>query len=138
MREYEGPHNVIIDKRGLASITKRNMHVLKLNYGDLFYWGINKADSEWENRELLFIKVDPDDHIGDASALIRYNKYQKRGAFYLLPILRLLDISPPFVCKVRTANDLCHFSLIVPEYKTFDIRRIKDKDLIPIEKVKRK
>ena len=127
--------DVIVDKRGLASITARNMEAFNLKHGDLFFIGIDISDNACESRQILFIKFNGAYNIDEKSCLIRYNKYQLRGCFYLSPILRLLNISPPFICKISDEGSLGNFRLILPEYKSFDLKKINSNGLVPLSEI---
>jgi hypothetical protein len=122
---------VIVSKNGLASFTRRNMEAFNLDYGDLFYLGVDiRTENELHNK-ILFIRYNTTDHRSLPNSLIKLTKYQRRGSFYLSPLLKLLKIAPPFICTLEFGRDDYDFALILPDYKVFKITDSKSVGLVP-------
>jgi len=122
------PDNVIIDKMGWASITRRNMQILDIGYGDLFYLGIDLDECHDSVRSLFFIKINGDDGFNRFSEVVTFSKRKLRGGFQINSVLRLLKIRPPFICDVNIGGDGFDFSFQLPDHKLFAI----DQDIYPM------
>lgn len=120
--------NVIVDKLGWASITRRNMEILDIAYGDLFYIGLDLDECNGLLQSLIFIKVKQDQNFSQFSEAVKFNKRQLRGGFQLNSVLRLLRVRPPFICDIHIGDAHFDFSLQLPDYKAFTAHeRLRDK-----------
>jgi hypothetical protein len=121
MKTVSETDNIIIDKTGWASLTKKNMKALNISYGDLFYLGIDTDEGNRLVQSLYFIKIKKDEGTGDHCGAIEFNRRRLRGGFQLNPVLRLLNVKPPFICDMITDGDGFDFGFRLPCYKSFTL-----------------
>jgi hypothetical protein len=81
---------------------------------------------------LYFIKIKNTNDFGGHSHAIEFNKRRQRGGFQLNPILRLLKVSPPFVCEIEAGEKGFDFRLRLPDYKSFSLSKEIHSMLKPI------
>lgn len=110
-------HDIIVNNVGWASITRRNMELLQINYGDMFLWGVDMDEGD-VFRSLYFIKADASSR--DHGSAIKLEARKTCAGLQLGPILRLLAISPPFMCRILQSPDI-DFGLRLPDYKEFSL-----------------
>jgi hypothetical protein len=111
---------VFIDARGYVRITNRNMELLDIKIGALFYFGIDVDDHPLKLRKLLFRKLKDIEYPVDQRKVVEVKNYTGAGnLFYFNPVLNLLNITPPFECKFELSDELdkYNFSLILPSSK---------------------
>ena len=122
------PDNVIVDKMGWASFTRRNMQILDIDYGDRFHLGVDLDECHDSVRSLFFIKINEHDSFNRLSETVTFSKRKQRGGFRINPVLRLLKIKPPFVCDISIGGDDFDFSFQLPDHKLF----VLDQDIYPM------
>lgn len=128
-----GLDNVIIDKMGWASITRRNMEILNISYGDLFYLGIDLDESDGPLQSLFFIKIKEQECFNEFSEAVRFTRRKLRGGFQINSVLRLLKIRPPFICDIKPGGRDFDFSFHLPAYKAFMLRKDLHAMLRPLQ-----
>jgi hypothetical protein len=108
--------HIRIDKKGVATITKRNIELLNIKSGDHFCLSLDlDSHSAFLNR-IYFLKLQVNTRCIDLSKVIELKKSGSKTFFYINPVLKVLKIEPLFIAELDPESGNGYdFSIILPE-----------------------
>jgi hypothetical protein len=115
---------MIINAEGWACISLDAMHALNIELGDMFEFGVDLDENPSYMRSLFFFKVRTLNPMNeDVSMLLKLRRHKSTSrGFYIAPLLKLINVKPPFVCEFKTGGEYgSHFSLVLPVFKSFKL-----------------
>jgi hypothetical protein len=116
--------SIIVNTEGWACVSLDAMHALNIELEDLFEFGIDLDENPAYMRSLFFFKVQSiNPLIEEKSMLLKFRRHKRKArGFYIAPLLKLMNVKPPFVCEFKAGREYgSHFSLVFPVFKSFKL-----------------
>lgn len=112
--------SIIVNTEGWACISLNSMQALNIALEDMFEFGIDLDEHPAYINHLYFFKARLSLR-EEKSMLLKFRRHKaKARGFYIAPLLKLINVKPPFVCEFKTNGEYgSHFSLSLPIFKSF-------------------